>query len=289
MLVLFAFLYDALKYNLTSYFLAIFVNSDAVSSNISFDSAKHGPAIIKRLMATLDLFTVTNKYSGFEFKSTDTVILIDIFRASSTIVTAFGNGVKEIIPCVEIEQVLNIKNKNSEILAACERNGEKIVGFDLDNSPVSFDNCLLKNKTIAISTTNCTKAIEIAKETKEIIFAAFLNIDAIIKYLIDNLMKIKRCVILCAGNNTEESEEDNLFATELIFNLNNKISLNLDERSKSLLSEREDLEKTLYKLTNSKHAKRLISIEKRKDIDFSLIFNKFDCVPIYANRSIKIK
>lgn len=240
-------------------------------------------------MATLDLFTVTNKYSGFEYKSTDTVILIDIYRASSTIVTAFGNGVKEIIPCVEIEQVLKIKNKNSKILAACERNGEKISGADLDNSPVSFNNSALNDKIVALSTTNCTKAIDIAKDSKEIIIAAFLNIDAVCNYITENLNQIKRCVILCAGNKSDESEEDNLFATELIFNLNNKISLKLDECSKSLLSERESIEKTLIKLTNSKHAKRLISIEKRKDIDFSLIFNKFDCVPIYANHSIKIK
>jgi 2-phosphosulfolactate phosphatase len=240
-------------------------------------------------MATLDLFTVTNKYSGFEFKSTDTVILIDIYRASSTIVTAFGNGVKEIIPCVEIEQVLNIKNKNSEILAAGERNGEKINGTDLDNSPISFNNHSMKDKIIALSTTNCTKAIDIAKDSKEILFAAFLNIDAVCNYIIHNINHINRCIILCAGNKDKESEEDNLFATELIFNLKNMIDLNLDERSISLLSLRDDIEKTLHKLINSTHAKRLISIDKRKDIDFSLIFNKFDCVPIYANRSIKIK
>lgn len=240
-------------------------------------------------MATLDLFTVTNKYSGFEFKSTDTVVLIDIYRASSTIVTAFGNGVKEIIPCVEIEQVLKIKNKNSKILAACERNGEKINGADLDNSPISFNNSSLKDRIIALSTTNCTKAIDIAKDSKEIVFAAFLNIDAVLDYIKSNINQINRCIILCAGNNSEESEEDNLFATELIYNLNNIISLNLDESSISLLANRVDIADTLQKLTNSKHAKRLISIEKRNDIDFSLIFNKFDCVPIYANRSIKIK
>ncbi len=240
-------------------------------------------------MVTLDLFTVTNKYSGFEFKPTDTVILIDIYRASSTIVTAFGNGVKEIIPCVEIEQVLKIKNKNSKILAAGERNGEKIVGFDLDNSPISFNNNAIKGKVIALSTTNCTKAIDIAKDSKEILFASFLNINAVCNYIVGNINQINRCIILCAGNNSEESEEDNLFATELIFNLNKIINLSLDEISIILLSLRKDIEITLDKLTNSKHAKRLISIEKRNDIDFSLIFNKFDCVPIYANRSIKIK
>lgn len=240
-------------------------------------------------MATLDLFTVTKKYSGFEFKPTDTVILIDIYRASSTIVTAFGNGVKEIIPCVEIEQVLKIKNKNSKILAACERNGEKISGADLDNSPISFNNPSLKDKIVALSTTNCTKAIDIAKDTKEIIFAAFLNINAVCNYIVNNINQIKRCVILCAGNNSEESEEDNLFAAELIFQLDNIVKINLDETSKILLSDRDEIENTLIKLTNSIHAKRLISIKKRNDIDFSLIFNKFDCVPIYANRSIKIK
>jgi 2-phosphosulfolactate phosphatase len=240
-------------------------------------------------MITLDLFTVTNKYSGFEFKPTDTVILIDIYRASSTIVTAFGNGVKEIIPCVEIEQVLKIKNKNSKILAAGERNGEKIEGFELDNSPISFNNSDIKDNIIALTTTNCTKAIDIAKNTKEIIFASFLNIDSVCNYVVSNSSEIKRCIILCAGNKTKESEEDNLFATELIFRLNELVRISLDNLSNSLLANRVEIKETIKKLTNSSHAKRLISVGKRNDIDFSLIFNKFDCVPIYANRSIKIK
>jgi len=240
-------------------------------------------------MITLDLFVVTNKYSGFEFKPTDTVILIDIYRASSTIVTAFGNGVKEIIPCVEIEQVLKIKNKNSKILAAGERNGEKIEGFELDNSPISFNNPNIKNSIVALTTTNCTKAIDIAKNTKEIIFASFLNIDAVCNYIIRKLSSIDRCVILCAGNKSKESEEDNLFATELVYKLSNILNVNLDFIGNSLLAHRLELDKTIKKLTNSSHAKRLISVGKRNDIDFSLIFNKFDCVPIYANRSIKIK
>ncbi len=240
-------------------------------------------------MITLDLFVVTNKYSGFEFKPTDTVILIDIYRASSTIVTAFGNGVKEIIPCVEIEQVLKIKNKNSKILAAGERNGEKIEGFELDNSPISFNNPNIKNSIVALTTTNCTKAIDIAKNTKEIIFASFLNIDAVCNYIIRKLSSIDRCVILCAGNKSKESEEDNLFATELVYKLSNILNVNLDFIGNSLLANRLELDKTIRKLTNSSHSKRLISVGKRNDIDFSLIFNKFDCVPIYANRSIKIK
>ncbi|MCB0702719.1 MAG: 2-phosphosulfolactate phosphatase [Candidatus Kapaibacterium sp.] len=240
-------------------------------------------------MATLNLFSITNKYSGFQFETTDTVILIDIYRATSTIVTAFGNGVKEIIPCVEIEQVSKIKNKNNEILGACERNGKKIDGMDFDNSPVSFNNANIADKIIAISTTNCTKAIEIAKNTKEIIFASFLNLDAVCNYITDNVESIERCVILCAGNKKKESEEDNLFASELIFTLNKGIDLIMDERSFQLFSEREEIPFALEKLINSTHAKRLISLEKRKDIDFSLIFNKFDCVPIYANHSIKKK
>lgn len=237
----------------------------------------------------MDLFTVTNKYNQFDFKSSDTVILIDIFRASSTIVTAFANGTKEIIPCVEIEQVLNLKDKNSEILTAGERNGEKIIGFDLDNSPISFNSEFVRSKSIAISTTNCTKAIEIAKNSKKIIFASFLNIDSVIKYITRQKFEIDRCVILCAGNNEEESEEDNLFASELIYRLKENLEIALCNRSNKLLESRVNTDITLYKLRNSTHAKRLENLGKRNDIDFSLIFNKFDCVPIYANRSIKIK
>lgn len=237
----------------------------------------------------MNLFTVTNKYNQFDFKSSDTVILIDIFRASSTIVTAFANGTKEIIPCVEIEQVLNLKSKNSKILTAGERNGEKIIGFDLDNSPISFNSDIVENKTIAISTTNCTKAIAIAKNSKEIAFASFLNINSVVEYITHNNMEIERCVILCAGHNEEESEEDNLFAAELLYKMKDKLEVSLCNKSNELLVSRESTDVTLDKLRNSTHALRLENLGKRNDIDFSLIFNKFDCVPIYANDSIKIK
>lgn len=240
-------------------------------------------------MAIFDLYTVTNKYSGFEFKDFDTVILIDIYRATSTIVTAFANGAIEIVPCVEIEQVLNLKSKDNKILTAGERNGKKIIDFDFDNSPISFDKKSVQDQRIALTTTNCTKAIDIAKKSNQILFSCFLNLSSTIEYIINHSKQIERLIILCAGQNEFESEEDNLFAIELLFRLNSLIGLNLCERSQYLLNSRLSLDESMYKLRNSLHAKRLISIGKRKDIDFSLFFDKFDCVPIYVNDSIKLK
>lgn len=239
-------------------------------------------------MAIIKLNTVTNKYSGFDFKSEDTVIIIDIYRASSTIVTALANGATEIIPCEEIEQVLNLNSKDSEILSAGERNGKKILGFDMDNSPTSFDSEIVRDRRIALTTTNCTKAIKLAKNSNHIIFASFLNFNSIIEYIFSNMSKIKRLILFCSGNGESESEEDNMFAAELILKMRKTIEFNTCENSERIISQRKKIKDLKQYMETTTHAKRLIGIGKRNDIDFSLIFNKFDCVPIYANDSIKI-
>lgn len=164
------------------------------------------------------------------------MILIDIFRATSTIVTAFANGAKEIIPCVEIEQVLNLKSKDNEILTAGERNGEKIKEFDLDNSPISFDKNFVTAQRIALTTTNCTRAIDVAKKNKCILFASFLNISSTVEYILTSVNYIERLVLLCAGHNDIESEEDNIFASELLTRLVDKVSINICERSRNLIN-----------------------------------------------------
>ena len=237
----------------------------------------------------MKLILIKNKYSGFNFEPDDTVVIIDIFRASSTIVTAMANGAKEIIPCVEIEQVLQLKSKNNEIMGAGERNGEKIPDFEYDNSPTSFNNNKIFGKTIALSTTNCTKAIDIAKSSENVLISCFLNISATIDTIKQNYNRIKRLVLLCAGNNEEESEEDNMYAAELISRLVSQVELDLDWQAKQQLEYRNTIVNLSEYYMNTAHSQRLIELGKRKDIDFSLKFDKFGCVPIYANGSIKKK
>ncbi|MDB2697813.1 2-phosphosulfolactate phosphatase, partial [Crocinitomicaceae bacterium] len=89
------------------------------------------------------------------------VVVIDVLRATSAICSAFNNGVNSIIPVSTIEEALEYKQKG--YLVGAERGGEIVPGFDFGNSPYSYMRPELKGKDIVLSTTNGTRAINIAK------------------------------------------------------------------------------------------------------------------------------
>lgn len=68
------------------------------------------------------------------------VVVIDILRATSTIITALANGAKSIIPTATVEEAVKIaKNlERSTYLLCGERNTKTIDGFDLGNSPLEY-------------------------------------------------------------------------------------------------------------------------------------------------------
>src|ERR1700722_9764318 len=90
------------------------------------------------------------------------VVVIDVFRASSTICVALANGVKEIIPVRDIEEARGYRDKG--FLVAAERHGEMVDGFILGNSPLSFVGAQFSGQSVVLTTSNCTQAIHDVKE-----------------------------------------------------------------------------------------------------------------------------
>ena len=148
------------------------------------------------------------------------VIVTDVIRATSSMVTAFANGVEKIIPVASIEKCKKLKQAGYWI--AGEREGKKIAGFDIDNSPFSYKNNQFQGKAIAMNTTNGTKAIVQAATAKEVIIGAFLNLNAIVQY---SLQQPNDVVILCAGHQDNVNIEDTLFAGALIDKMKNQVCL----------------------------------------------------------------
>ena len=142
---------------------------------------------------------------------TKNIVIVDIFRATSCIVTAIGSGVKAIIPLTSIEECREYKKLG--YYTAGERDGKKISELDMGNSPFEYMDNSVKNKKIALTTTNGTKAIKTVENAKEIIIASFLNITTIANYLIQ---KEEDILIICAGRKGKISMEDSLFAGALL-------------------------------------------------------------------------
>jgi 2-phosphosulfolactate phosphatase len=138
-------------------------------------------------------------------------VVIDVLRATTTIVHALAAGVNLVIPCGEIEQAREISatTLTGTALLGGERHGQRIPGFDLDNSPLKYTSDILTGKTLVFTTTNGTRALSVCLEASRILVAAFVNRQA----TIDALSADGRPVhLVCAGTDGYITTEDVLFA-----------------------------------------------------------------------------
>ena len=138
------------------------------------------------------------------------VVVTDILRASSAIVTAFMNGVEKIIPVGTLEEAKSYKDQG--FMVAAERDGIVRDFADFGNSPYNFTAERVKGSQIVYSTTNGTNAINLASSGKQVLIGAYLNITA----LADHIKESGRdLLVLCAGWKNKFNLEDTLFAGAL--------------------------------------------------------------------------
>jgi 2-phosphosulfolactate phosphatase len=136
------------------------------------------------------------------------VVVIDILRASSAICTAFKNGVKNLIPVGTLGEAKEYKDK--EFLIACERDGIVQDFADFGNSPFDFTPERVKGNTIVYSTTNGTKAVQLAYESSyKVVIGSFVNFHSLNKWI---AAQDKDVLFLCAGWKGKFCLEDTLYA-----------------------------------------------------------------------------
>lgn len=204
------------------------------------------------------------------------VVVVDILRATSCMVTAFAHGIKEIIPVESVQECKIWQEKG--FLAAAERDGSKVEGFDLDNSPFSYMEETLKQKTIAVTTTNGTQAIMKSLNADAIIIGAFLNINTVYSYL---KSQNKDVIIFCAGWKGNFNLEDTLFAGALAYLLQNSFDISQDSAIMALGMYESNKNDLLKFVNTSQHVKRLANLDIHKDITFCLKFDTYSSLPIY--------
>lgn len=205
------------------------------------------------------------------------VVVVDVLRATSCMVTAMANGVKEIKPVCDLTICKELQSKEGYIGAA-ERNGIKEAGFKFGNSPYSYiDNCV-ENERLAITTTNGTVAIEKSKSADEVIIGAFLNKSAVVTYLLE---RDKDVVVVCAGWKGQVNLEDTLFAGALIDGLGDNYNHNSDASLLALNAYERGQSDLCKYLENSNHVQRLSKMSDiGRDIEFCLKEDVYKVVPV---------
>jgi 2-phosphosulfolactate phosphatase len=147
------------------------------------------------------------------------VVIVDILRATSAIITAFMNGANRIIPVATLEEAKVYKEKG--YMVAAERDGIVRDFADFGNSPFNFTRERINGKDIVYSTTNGTQSIMMASHSFRVLIGAYLNLNSVARYIIN---KNHDLLILCAGWKNKFNLEDSLFAgalAELVLNSKN--------------------------------------------------------------------
>jgi 2-phosphosulfolactate phosphatase len=211
------------------------------------------------------------------------VVVVDILRAGTSMCAAFMNGIEKIYPLSDLDEAKKLKAKG--YLLAGERDGLKIDFADFGNSPFEFENNQLSGKSLAYSTTNGTRTIEMAKSADMLVIGAFTNL----KYLADWLTRQdKNILILCAGWKDTFSLEDAVFAGALVKKLTQQKDFGIaGDAVFAALKLWETAENNLLEFIQfGSHCERLKKIGAGDDIAYAIRMDTTPVVPVLKDEHL---
>jgi 2-phosphosulfolactate phosphatase len=213
------------------------------------------------------------------------VVIIDIFRATSTITAALHNGAKCVIPVASVAECIAIGNSIPGSITAGERDGKVAPGLQYGNSPSEYPPEFITDRTLVLTTTNGTRLLHMVEGASAIVIGSFLNLDAICAYL---LKQQKNVLLACASWKDRFNLEDTLFAGAVVNAIGNEFEINCDSATAA---------SHLYKcsggnfiefLKDSSHYKRLSAYGLQADMAYCATPNLHPVVPYLAGTEIVI-
>lgn len=227
----------------------------------------------------LDVFTSLNTFQE-EGLMNKTVVIIDVLRASSTMITALNNGASGIIPVEDLGSASQISQERdlAGYLLCGEKDGRKMEGYDLGNSPLEYTREVVGRKTIILNTTNGTKAVKKSTLADEIYIGSFLNLSVIVDMLNSSS---NDAVLVCAGWRGRLALEDLLCAGNIIYELT---SGNLPENVRDGVQVAFGLYEKFGNdiegaIRSSDHARRLKGIADPEDLSFCCQMSTMNVLP----------
>jgi 2-phosphosulfolactate phosphatase len=215
------------------------------------------------------------------------VVIIDIFRATSSICYGIENGAEAIIPVSQVEECAAYREMGLDYLLAAERDGKVVEGFDFGNSPFSYTPEKIAGKTVVLTTTNGTHALHLSRGAKKIVIGSFLNLTALSNWL---KTQDENILLLCAGWKNNFNLEDTLFSGAVIEQLKGT-DFKLDDAAIAANDlyqlGKHDINQYLKKTSHSERLKKL-GIEK--DIEFCLQIDITTAIPVLdGDKLVKLK
>ena len=217
----------------------------------------------------------------------DVAIIIDLLRASTTIVLAL-NTFEEVIPVISEEKAFELKH-NSQAILAGEKNAEKIENFDITNSPYLINE--YSSKILVLKTTNGTKVINNVKQDKntKILIGTSINAKAVAQKALD--LASNEINLIMAGRKQKFTMEDCVGAGIIIKELikiaeKENIPLELSESAQVAHMIANNDETSKYLIESSESATRLKELGALEDLEICKSINITENVPCYIDGKI---
>lgn len=205
-------------------------------------------------------------------KDGSVAVIIDVLRASSTVLAALRYGANGVVsfPSVEEARRFNQNAPPNTTLLVGERGGIPPEGFDLGNSPGEYTPERLCGKTVVLSTTNGSMAMDLARGATHRVWGCFRNASTVVRFLRNP--GVSHCWIVCAGLSGEFSLEDALAAgmiVSLLYERSNAGPLSLSDSAEAVrLLYRQAAGDLFQNVMSAQHARTLVRLGFAEDISY---------------------
>ncbi len=210
------------------------------------------------------------------------VVIIDVFRATSTIAAALHNGAKCVIPVDTVPKAIEV-SKRLHGIAAGERDGKLAEGLSHGNSPMEYSSSFVKNKILVLTTTNGTRLLHmaLANGADDIITGSFPNLTAVCDYVVK---QNKNVILACAGWKDRYNLEDTLFAGAIINRVKENFTIHCDSSFTAQILYKSNKNDMLSFAKNFTHYHRLVDrFGYIEDIEFCLTEDNANVLALYQD------
>ena len=220
----------------------------------------------------------------FDTKNT-IVVIIDVFRATSTIAAALHNGATCIVPVASVEECIQQGSEIANSLTAGERDGKIAPGLSYGNSPLEYPAEFIKGKTLVLTTTNGTRLLHMVQDAEAIITGSFLNLSAVCDFLV---LQRKNVLLGCAAWKDRFNMEDSLFAGAVVNSVKNHFTIQWDSARACSELHKASKGNFLDFLIDSSHYRRLSGFGLQKDLAYCTTPDLHPVVPILRENKLVI-
>ncbi len=235
----------------------------------------------------IDTVPLYNRISNSQLAAS-TVIVVDVLRASSSIITAVMNGAGRIIPASDPGEAaaLALRLGAKDCVLAGERGGLRLPDFALGNSPAEFTAKAVRDKQVILSTTNGTEAINSVRSAKTALIGAMINRSAVAKRALEIGDDV---LIVCAGTMGRISADDLCAAGAIAEAMNVAATKPLEATDFTMVCCMlyADWREGRADLSVTEHYSRLVRLGLEEDVKYCFTPDVTDVVPVYDGGVIR--